>query len=233
MIPRTSAQALAAVTSALLQDHDVTGLLAQLVQDSARFVPADAAGLLVLDETLMLEVLSATSHRTNELEVYQAQRDEGPCVDVVRAGKPVEAIGEDEIKGTWPKVGEEIVDAGFRAVFAFPLRWHARTIGGLNLFISEPRPLDDDSRQLAQSFADVAALVIVQPQRFEEVDLLASLRRALEGRVVIEQAKGVLAYQLGLDMAGAYDELVRRSGQTFQPLTDVALDAIQVAHRGK
>ncbi|MFD6164405.1 GAF and ANTAR domain-containing protein [Oerskovia sp. NPDC060287] len=231
MNPRTSAQALAAVTSALLQDHDVTGLLAQLVQDSARFVPADAAGLLLQGENDLLEVLSATSHRTTELELYQAQHDEGPCVDVVRTGRSIEVVGEDEVDRRWPRIGPEITGAGFRSVYAFPLRWHGLTIGGLNLFAATEAPLDDSARQLAQTFADVAALVIVQPVQVDQVDLLASLRRALEGRVVVEQAKGVLAYQLGVDMAAAYDELVRRADQDGLSLTETAAATVAQAQR--
>lgn len=231
MNPRTSAQALAAVTSALLQDHDVTGLLAQLVQDSARFVPADAAGLLLQGENDLLEVLSATSHRTTELELYQAQHDEGPCVDVVRTGRSIEVVGAGEVDRRWPRIGPEITGAGFRSVYAFPLRWHGLTIGGLNLFAATDAPLDDSARQLAQTFADVAALVIVQPVQVDQVDLLASLRRALEGRVVVEQAKGVLAYQLGVDMAAAYDELVRRSDQDGLSLTETAAATVAQAQR--
>lgn len=231
MNPRTSAQALAAVTSALLQDHDVTGLLARLVQDSARFVPADAAGLLLRSENDQLEFLSATSHRTTELELYQAQRDEGPCVDVVRSGDLVEALGEDQVRSRWPTVGPAIVEAGFLSVFAFPLRWHGRAIGGLNLFAVGDEPLGEDGRQLGQTFADVAALVIVQPQHVDESDLLGNLRRALEGRVVVEQAKGVLAYQLDIDMAAAYDELLRRSERDGTSLTAAAAATIDEARR--
>lgn len=229
MSPRTSAQALAAVTSALLQDHDVTGLLSQLVQDSAHFVPADAAGLLLRTDNDVLELLSASSHRAAELEVYQTQRDEGPCVDVVRTGRAVEVVDAGDIETRWPLVGPAIVDAGFRAVHAYPLRWHGRTIGGLNLFAATPISLGPAARQLAQTFADVATLVLVQPLQLDETELLGSLRRALEGRVVIEQAKGVLAYQLGIDLASAYDELLRRSEQSRQPLTATARTAIQAA----
>lgn len=231
MIPRTSAQALAAVTSALLQDHDVTGLLAQLVQDSARFVPADAAGLLLRSDGDHLEFLSATSHRTTELEIYQAQGDEGPCVDVVRGGESVEAVGASAVEERWPRIGPEIVRAGFRSVFASPMRWHGQVIGGLNLFTVSDEPLDETARQLAQAFADVATLVIVQPLHVDEDDLLGNLRRALEGRVVVEQAKGVLAYQLGIGMADAYDELVRRSEQDGRTLTATARATIDEARR--
>ena len=231
MTPRTSAQALAAVTSALLQDHDVMGLLAQLVHDSAHFVPVDAAGLLLRTEDDRLEFLSATSHRTTELELYQAQGDEGPCVDVVAEGSSVEVVGASAIEERWPQVGPEIVRAGFQAVFAFPLRWHERTIGGLNLFATRPEPLGEDARHLAQTFADVCALVIVQPQHVDESDLLGNLRRALEGRVVVEQAKGVLAHQLGIDMAAAYDELVRRSERDELSLTATAAATVAEAHR--
>jgi GAF domain-containing protein len=222
--------ALAQMLGALVREHETADLLAELVQDCAALLPADAAAVLVTDGDRGLELLSATSHRAGELEVYQAQHGNGPCVDTLRTGAPVVAIGSDEITGRWPDVGRVIVDSGFRAVHAFPMVWHGKPLGGLNVFSEEPVPLGTVPRQLAQNFADVATLALAQPGVLEDDELGERISAALEGRVVIEQAKGVLAHLLGVDSASAYDHLLRRAVDTGSTLSATAREVIRQAH---
>lgn len=231
MTARTSAQALADVASALVGEHETTGLLARLVQDCAELLPADAAALLVRTRTGDFELLSATSHRAVELELYQAQQAAGPCVDSARTGRPVHAVGAAQIEARWEQVGRKIVDEGFLSVHAFPMHWREHVIGALNLFTSAEQDLSAAAMQLAQSFADFATLAIVQPLQLGDDDLAQRVTDALEGRVVVEQAKGVLAYQLALDMAAAYDELLKRSAENGAHLTQTARDILRDAQR--
>ncbi|KQY43861.1 ANTAR domain-containing protein [Cellulomonas sp. Root137] len=229
MTARTSAQALADVASALVEDHEITGLLARLVSDCAALVPADAAALLVRTADGGFELLSATSHRVDELELYHAQRESGPAVEAARTGAPASAVGGEAIVARWGDVGTEIVEAGFQAVHAFPMHWRGHAIGGLNLFSVTAAELSEPSFVLAQSFADFATLAIVQPAALGDEDLAQRVTEALEGRVVVEQAKGVLAFQLGLDMADAYDELVARSSVNGSTLAQVAQNVVRAA----
>jgi GAF domain-containing protein len=231
MIPRTPADTLALTTSALLGDHDVTDLLYRIVRDSARFTDSDAAGLLVRAPGGALELLSATSHAAVELELYQAQADEGPCVELLATGEIVEAVGSDTIQARWPVVGPAIVRAGFTAVHAYPLRWRQGVLGGINLFSHRGSAHDDDQVATARSFADMAALVLVQPERLERGAVADRLAHALEGRVVVEQAKGVLAHQLGVDMESAYARLVDRAAQDGDTLSEAARAVVQEAYR--
>ena len=230
MTARTSAQALADVASALVEDHEITGLLARLVSDCAQLLPADAAALLVRTADGGFELLSATSHRGDELELYQAQRETGPCVDAARTREPSSTVGRTQIVARWADVGREIVDAGFGSVHAFPMHWRGHAIGCLNLFGVAEVELSPASTVLAQSFADFATLAIVQPVALGDDDLAERITAALEGRVVVEQAKGVLAYQLGLDMAAAYDELLARSTVNGTTLAQVAQNVVRSAH---
>src|SRR4051794_41891838 len=126
----TTERTLADVLGALVSDHEPTDVLADLVRTCAALLPADAAALLVDNGHGRLELLSATSHRTAELELYQAQQDSGPCVDAARTGEPVSANGEAEITGRWPDVGAAIVAAGFLGVHAFPMTWRGAGGGG-------------------------------------------------------------------------------------------------------
>lgn len=231
MRPRTPADTLALTTSALLREHDVTDLLYRIVRDSNQFTGADAGGLLVRAPGGALELLSATSHAAVELELYQAQVDEGPCVDLLDTAEAIHAVGADTIEQRWPTVGPAIVQAGFSAVHAYPLSWREGVLGGLNLFRHEASASDDQQDATARSFADMATLVLVQPDRPEHDDVAARLARALDGRVVIEQAKGVLAHQLGVDMESAYTALVDRAAQNGRPLTAMADAVVQAAQR--
>jgi GAF domain-containing protein len=223
-------QALAQMLGALVGAHETTDVLAGLVRDGARMLPADAVALLVRNGDHGLDLLSATSHRAAELEVYQAQHDEGPCVDTVRTGEQVVAVGPDEITRRWPDVGPVIVDAGFRAVHALPMTWHGSTIGGLNVFADEPVPLAPEALQLAQSLADVATIVLALPGVLEEEELDRRIGEALAGRVVIEQAKGVLAQTLGVDPGTAYERLLGRVIDTGSTLSATARAVIREAH---
>ncbi|MFD2795344.1 GAF and ANTAR domain-containing protein [Promicromonospora vindobonensis] len=231
MTPRTPADTLALTTSALLRDHDVTDLLYRIVRDCARFTGSAAAGLLVSAPDGALELLSATSHAAVELELYQAQEHEGPCVELLGSGEAVEAVGADTILDRWPTVGPAIVRAGFNAVHAYPVSWRDGVLGGINLFRHDERADDTDVAATARSFADMAALVLLQPERLEQHDVADRLERALAGRVVVEQAKGVLAHQLAVDMEAAYAALVDRAAQDGKPLSATARTVVEQAYR--
>lgn len=230
MTPRTPTDSLADAARALLGEHDVTDLLVRLTRDAVQFADADAAGLLVRADG-RLETLTTTSHTAEHLEAFQSQHDEGPCVDVVEAGQTVEAVGRQEIVGRWPTVGPAIVAAGFRAVHAAPLAWQGGVIGGLNVFGREPRALDDAQRRAVQACADMLTLVAGQPFRLSGLDFSRSITRALRDRVVVEQAMGALAHQLGVDVSAAYDELVSRSEREGVTLTDTARAVLAEAQR--
>ncbi|WP_454042374.1 GAF and ANTAR domain-containing protein [Cellulosimicrobium sp. Marseille-Q8652] len=230
MTPRTPTESLADAARALLGDHDVTDLLAQLTRDAVLFAGADAAGLLVRSEG-RLETLTTTSHTTEHLEAFQSQRDEGPCVDVVEAGRPVEAVGRQELEDRWPTVGPAIVAAGFHSVYAAPLAWQGGVVGGLNVFGREARALDDEQRRAVQACADMLTLVVGQPLRLSRLDFGRTIERALRDRVVIEQAKGALAHRLGIDVSAAYDELVDRAEREGTSLTGTASTVLHEAQR--
>ncbi|MGY4642325.1 GAF and ANTAR domain-containing protein [Cellulomonas sp. URHB0016] len=231
MSARTSAQVLADVASALVADHETTGLLARLVSDAAEVLPADAVALLVRSEDGGLELLSATSHRAAELELYQSQRLEGPCVDVIRTGTLVSAHGADEIAERWGKVGRAVVDAGFLAVYAFPMHWRDHVVGGLNVFSAGADELSPSAVALGQSLANFATLAIVQPTALADDELGRRVTEALAGRVVVERAKGVLAVQLDVDMAQAYAELLRRSSSDGSSLAATAEQIVHAAQQ--
>jgi GAF domain-containing protein len=230
MTTRDVAQAIADAAASLVQDHDTTTVLARLVEDAAEFVPADAGAFLVRLPSGVFDLLSSTSHKVVELELYQVAAQAGPCVDACRTGRATHGIGREDILSRWPDVGRAILDAGFLAVHAFPMVWRGKALGGLNLFSVGADELSADSAALGQYFADFATLAILQPEAVADQVLEERMTVALEGRVVIEQAKGVIAQLQGLDMAESYEELVRRARSNRWTLVQAASDVIRQAH---
>lgn len=222
MTARTPAQVLAQAASILVGEHDVTDSLARLVLDLADVAGAQAVAIVVLVDGDRLELLTSTSHRMAELEIFQVTNDEGPCIDAVRTGTGVNLEGEGEILRRWPVVGRAIVEAGFGGVHAFPMQWHGQVLGGLNVFSASAAALDDSVARLGQAVADVATLLIVQERHLSPDTIAERIRETLRGRVQIERAKGVIAYQDQVDMARAYEILLERSAQTGRSLTDIS-----------
>lgn len=229
MTTTSPAQAFADATAALVSQRDVHDILASLMSDCLAAFDVAAVGVMVRPHDGELELLSASSHRAAELELFQIQRDEGPCQETVRTGEPVSAVGLDEMVRRWNDVGQAIVDAGFQSVHAFPMRWQGSVLGGLNLFGGTPGQGPDDAL-LGQSFADVMTLVLACPVDLPGDDLSARIRQAIAGRAVIEQAKGVLSHQLGVDMGESYRHLMERARAHGSTVTQMAQELIRQAH---
>ena len=227
-------QALAAtfvsLADTLVEDYDVVDLLDQLVRASVDLLGATAAGLLLDDQKGNLAVVATSSEETRLLEVFQLQNNEGPCLDCIRSGRPVTS---DDLAGErerWPLFVPVALDAGFRSVAAVPMRLRDQTIGGLNLFHGGATPIEAAERQLAQALADVATIGILQNRTAHRTSMLAEqLQHALNSRVVIEQAKGVLAERHGLTMAQAFDALRKHSRDHNKKLTEHALAIVRAA----
>lgn len=231
MTPCTPADALAGAATALVHEYDISDLLVRLVRDAARLVGGGAAGLLVRPtDGARLEMLAATDHVATHLKIYQAQQNEGPCVDVCTTGRPVTVAGKPEIVARWPMVGQAIVAAGFRQVHAYPLAWRGRLLGGLNILGHEAGVPDQAQVRMAHAFADMLTLVVAQPERVLDEEIDQRLATALDGRVVIEQAKGVLAQRQGVGMARAYELLLDARDRKGLTLTETARRVIAETH---
>ena len=233
MSRRTAAQALADATASLVRpDADMAGTLAELLVSYTELVAADSAGLLVRKDSGEIEILSATSHRAAEIELYQLQVDAGPCVDAIDSAEEIDVGDPAAIEARWPQVGPAIVAAGYQTVHATPMRWRGRAIGALNAFHRSAGAVGEDERNLSQAFADIATLALVQGELGSDSTLAKAVREALAGRVVIEQAKGVLAYAHGVETSEAYTLLVELAKQDDLSLTAAAQSIIGRAASG-
>ncbi len=216
-------QAFVQMADTLVDDYDVAELLHQLAEYCVRLLDAAAAGLLLSDQRGGLQVMASSSEQTRLLELFQIQANEGPCLDCVRTGEPVHAPDLTEMNGRWPSFAPEALREGFAAVHAIPLRLRHDTIGALNLFSTSPGPLPAADVEVARALADTATIGILQERAIHRGEILTEqLQTALNNRVAIEQAKGVLAYAVNLDMDRAFQALRTFSRNHNIRLTDIA-----------
>ncbi len=224
MVPTTSGQAFAAATAAMVRGDDGASTVHVLLDDCMVLLGADTAGVLVQVGEQDFEMLAATSHEAAELELYQSQVRHGPCVEAIESGRSVSATGARALLDRWPDFGAAMSGAGLLTVHAAPMRWHREALGGINLFWRGTHHLTDAERELAGAFADICTLALMQKAITPDsaAGVAQQVRAALEGRVVIERAKGVLAQTEGLDMARAFARLVDLSREEERPLAAVA-----------
>lgn len=227
-----ASQAFANAAAAMVGPHDIVGTLMGLLDDCGSLTAAEALGVIVRAPRGHFELLAATSHSTAELELYQIQRDSGPCIDTLETGDPVYVARPADIEQRWGDVGRAITTAGYRQVNTRPLRWHGDVIGALNSFHRGRDTLDEAALNLSQAFADMATAAIVQGDELPASQLSSRISQALQTRVVIEQAKGVLAEQFDLDMAEAYRLLVASSHERAdETLTATAARIVREAEQ--
>jgi hypothetical protein len=218
------ARTFAMLAGSLVEDYDIVDLLERLAEACVRLLGVRAAGLLLNDQLGHLTVVASSSEETRLLEIFQLQNDQGPSLDCVRTGTAVVSGDLDADRSRWPLFASFAVAAGFRSVAALPMRLREQTIGGLSLFGDHAVPVAPDDQRLAQALADVATTGILQQRAARSgIPLAEHLQRALSSRVVIEQAKGVLAERNGMSAEVAFDSLRLYARDQNLKLTDLAV----------
>ena len=221
------ASAFVELADSLVDDFDVVDLLAHLGERCVELFDAAAAGLLLADARGALQVMAATSEAIQLVELFQIQNAEGPCVDCHRRGEPVEVDDIAASAARWPRFVPVALNAGFRSSHAFPLRLRGRVLGALNLFRLAPGRLHPADVAATQALADVATIAIIQHRAARDAQVLSGqLQLALNSRIVIEQAKGVVAEQAGVGMDEAFARMRGYARRHQRLLGDVAQEVI-------
>jgi GAF domain-containing protein len=230
MMPREAllAQTLVELADTLVDDFDVVELLTLLTDRCVEMLDIGAAGLMLVATEGDLRVMASSSETMRVLELFELQAREGPCLECYAAGEPV--VNQDLISASdrWPRFASEAIAAGFRSVHALPLRLRGTVIGALNLFHNEPGEMGEADIIAAQALADVATIAILQQRVVHEAQVVnEQLHHALNSRIVIEQAKGMLAERQGLDIEEAFSMLRKYARNHNLRLVDVARDVIK------
>ncbi|MGX7827855.1 GAF and ANTAR domain-containing protein [Actinokineospora sp. 24-640] len=224
------ARAFVALADTLVADFDIAEFLDMLTERCVDLLDVAAAGVVLVDPNGVLHVVAASSQRTQLLELFALQAGSGPCIDCVRTGHPV--AGHDLTTGPqpWPRFAAAAHECGFRSAQALPLRLRDQTIGALSLLNTAPSVMERAQIDLGQALADITTIGILQHRTIEQRDqLTGQLQTALTSRVVIEQARGVLAQRGGLSMDDAFTALRAYARANNRPLTPLARAVVEGA----
>ena len=217
------ARTLVELADTLVADFDVIDLLTLLAARAVEVLDMSAAGLMLAAPDGGLRAMASSSETMRVLELFEIQANEGPCYDCYQTGRPVMNESLSSGTGRWPRFAVEARAAGFDTVHALPMRLRGNVIGALNLFHVESRHMRPADVDAAQALADVATIAILQHRAAVEAQMLNDqLNHALNSRIVIEQAKGMVAERQGLDMEQAFSRLRAYARNNNLRLADVA-----------
>jgi GAF domain-containing protein len=217
------ARTLVELADTLVADFDVVELLTRLADRCVDLLGVAAAGLMLVGPDGDLRVMASSSEAMRLLELFELQAKEGPCFDCYLSGKPVVNQDLAVVSARWPRFGPEALTAGFHSVHALPMRLRGTVIGALNLFHVEPGEMREADVEAAQALADVATIAILQHRATLEAQVVnQQLQHALNSRIVIGQAKGMVAEREHLNMEQAFSALRNHARNHNLRLVDVA-----------
>lgn len=207
----------------LVTGYDVVELLDDLLSSCLHLVGAAAGGLVLSDQAGNLQVMAASSEDSWLLELFEVQNAQGPCLDCARSGRQIRVTLFSEQRARWPAFASQLRSHGLGAVYALPMRLGRETLGALNLFMPVGAALREADVGIAQALTDVATIALVQYRAVRANEqLIDQLKTALNSRIAIEQAKGVIAEHAHIGMDAAFELLRGHARATQQRLSELA-----------
>jgi GAF domain-containing protein len=191
-----------------VDDYDVVEFLHRLATRCVELVDASEAGIMLADRDGALHYVASSSERMRLIELFELQHDQGPCLDAYRDGVAVHSSLTEDAQARWPRFAPHAKEVGFASVAALPMRLRSEVIGALNLFSASATPLDENDQMVAQALADIATIGILQERSLSDARVVTDqLEAALESRIVIEQAKGIVAERSHVSIDTAFTML--------------------------
>jgi len=220
---RSVSAAFVSIADSLVDNYDVLNMLEGLAGDCARLLAVESVGVLLADADGVLQVAGASSPRMRLMALYQVQCRQGPCLDAYRSSAAVLVPDLGQETARWPDFATVAVEAGYASVHTVPLRLRGKVLGTLGLFGIVPGALDEADLDLAEAFAHAASIALTARRATADAaEVNAQLQTALNSRVVLEQAKGILAQHGDLDMDNAFAVLRRYARDHNLRLSGVA-----------
>jgi GAF domain-containing protein len=216
-------RALVEVADTFVDDYDVVDFLHGLTERCVAILDVDEAGVMLSDATRTLRYVASSSEQMRLVELLELQHKEGPCLEAFQSGRVTMTIAADDAQKQWPIFGAHARDAGLASLAGVPMRLRTDRIGALNLFSRRPGGLTEEDQNIAQALADIATIGVLQARAIHDGQVVATqLQTALESRVAIEQAKGILAEYMAISVDDAFGLLRTYARSNNLKLTDAA-----------
>lgn len=220
----------------LLDDYDVNEFLQRLTERCEVLVEASAVGVLLTGEESKLRLAAASTDDMRALELFELQQAEGPCYEAFLSGDQVRADDLEDETERWAQFTPRALELGYRSVHGFPLRLRQQRLGALNVFFDRPGPFSEADILALQALGDVATIGILQQRVVHEsTELSTQLQTALDSRVVIERAVGILVERRGLGTQEAFDWIrghARDNNQRLRAVAQAIVDGAVSAGEG-
>lgn len=196
------------LTDTLVETFDVHDFLHLLCVRTEQILTVQAVGVLIESEDGTLGLVAASSQEAGAIDLFELQARQGPCYEAYMGGAQILTEDLETARGRWPGFVPRALEAGFGAVAAFPLRLHGARLGAMNLFRTQRESFEGPDVSAAQALADMATIGLISHRRLAAAEARADqLQYALESRVIIEQAKGMVAHHHGVDPEEAFELL--------------------------
>ena len=207
----------------LVADFDVIEFLTMLTHRCVDLLNGAEAGVVLADGQGVLRSVASSHESARLLELFELQNEEGPCYDCYQTGNQIVNHVVTDPDHRWPIFGPEARRHGFTTIHALPMMLRGQVIGAVNIFASETQTLSPEAVEVAQALADVATVGLLQERSIREARLLnEQLQAALSSRIVIEQAKGMLAERRQINMDAAFHHLREHARRNNRRLSEVA-----------
>jgi GAF domain-containing protein len=221
------ARTMVELADTLVDSFDIVDLLTTLSDRCVEVLDVAAAGIMLASSAGELQAITASSEAMHIVELFELQSHEGPCLDCFHNRQPVVNQDLTAAGDRWPQFAPIAVEAGFRAADAIPMRLRGDIIGALNLFRTQTGSLNADDVAIAQALADIATIAILQNRTTVATrELNIQLESALESRILIEQAKGVIAERRHIPVDEAFAQLRHHARNHNLRLADVARSTV-------
>jgi GAF domain-containing protein len=220
--PAELARALRGLAPSRALERDVLASLRRAVGATRDLFLVSGAGLMLIDTDSTLRYVVASDDAARALEAAQEDLGEGPSVDAFVLDRMVETadiLGDDR----WPRLSPVAAREGIRAVLGIPTRMEGAPIGSLDVFVDEPHGWDESERRALAAFNEVVEGLLreaVQAER--QTEIAEQLQYALDNRLIIERAVGLLMGREGLDQVGAFNRLRQTARSSGRKVGEVA-----------
>jgi len=227
-------EAFVTLADTLVDHYDIIDFLQTLAERCVDLVDVTAAGIMLADAKGELRHAACSNEEMRFVELLELQLEEGPCFDAFRTEVPVVCASPEEALDRWPSFAPKASEKGFAAYSAVPMRLRDDVIGALNLFSSDPLALNDDDIRVVQAMADIATIGILQERSIRDAHAFSTqLELALESRVVIEQAKGVVAERAKIGVDEAFEQIRSYARSHNRLLSETARQVIDGSLRAE
>jgi GAF domain-containing protein len=218
----------ASLADNLVAGYEVVDLLQSLVDHCVTLVDAGHAGILLPDVRGGIEVIAATAENNEFIRLLQLSATDGPAAESLASGRVVWISDLEDTDDRFGEFRELALAQGLRSTHVVPMRLRASTIGALSLFRATVGRFSEPDLIAARALADIGTIGILQERSLQDVHTFdLRVQHAVDSRIIVEQAKGVVAYLNDLSIDDAFQAIRAHARETERSILRVSEDIVE------